>query len=200
MADHPIETPPRAPSPIHRFGTRAVHAGAPHDPATGAVIESISLSTTFAQNAVGKPVGAYEYSRSSNPNRDNFEVAVAALENARYALAFSSGSATTAVILQSLAPGSHVISVSDVYGGTHRYFTQVAQAHSVKVTFTPEIEVDVSKHITPETKLIWIESPSNPTLRLVDIRAVASVAHQHVIKVVVDNTFMSPVSDQSTSL
>ncbi|KAM0330066.1 hypothetical protein ACHAQA_004237 [Verticillium albo-atrum] len=192
LADRPIETPPRAPSPVHNFGTLAVHAGSPHDPATGAVIESISLSTTFAQTAVGKPVGEYEYSRSSNPNRHNFETAVAALEKAKYALAFSSGSATTAVVLQSLAAGSHVISVSDVYGGTHRYFTQVAKAHGVKVTFTPEIEVDISAHITPQTKLIWIETPSNPTLRLVDVRAVATQAHQHGIQVVVDNTFLSP--------
>ena len=117
---------------------------------------------------------------------------MAALEHAKYALAFSSGSATTATILQSLAAGSHVISVSDVYGGTHRYFTQVAKAHGVKVTFTPEIEVDISNHITPETKLIWIETPSNPTLRLVDIRAVATAAHEHGIMVVVDNTFLSP--------
>jgi cystathionine gamma-lyase len=86
----------------------------------------ISLSTTFAQSAVGQPVGQYEYTRSANPNRDNFEKAIAALENAKYALAFSSGSATTATILQSLAAGSHVISISDVYGGTHRYFTKVA--------------------------------------------------------------------------
>lgn len=192
VTDHPIETPPRAPSPVHRFGTLAVHAGSPHDPVTGAVIETISLSTTFAQTSVGKPVGQYEYSRSANPNRDNFEKAVAALEHAKYALAFSSGSATTAIILQSLAAGSHVISVSDVYGGTHRYFTQVAKAHGVKVTFTPEIEVDVREHITKETKLIWIETPSNPTLRLVDIRAVATQAHQHGIMVVVDNTFLSP--------
>ncbi|KAF6817509.1 cystathionine gamma-lyase [Colletotrichum sojae] len=191
-AEHPIETPPRAPSPVHNFGTLAVHAGSPHDPVTGAVIEPISLSTTFAQTSVGKPVGVYEYSRSSNPNRDNFEQAVAALEHAKYALAFSSGSATTAVVLQSLAAGSHVISVSDVYGGTHRYFTQVAKAHGVKVTFTPEIEVDISAHITPATKLVWIESPSNPTLRLVDVRAVVTQAHQHGIQVVVDNTFLSP--------
>ncbi|KAH9235926.1 hypothetical protein K456DRAFT_1748517 [Colletotrichum gloeosporioides 23] len=191
-AEHPIETPPRAPSPVHNFGTLAVHAGSPHDPVTGAVIEPISLSTTFAQTSVGKPVGVYEYSRSSNPNRDNFEQAVAALEHAKYALAFSSGSATTAVVLQSLAAGSHVISVSDVYGGTHRYFTQVAKAHGVKVTFTPEIEVDISAHITPQTKLVWIESPSNPTLRLVDVRAVVTQAHQHGIQVVVDNTFLSP--------
>ncbi|KAF1999498.1 cystathionine gamma-lyase-like protein [Amniculicola lignicola CBS 123094] len=192
FADHPIETPPRAPSPVHRFGTLAVHAGSPHDPTTGAVIEAISLSTTFAQSAVGKPVGLYEYSRSSNPNRDNFERAVAALEHARYALAFSSGSATTANILQSLAAGSHVVSVSDVYGGTHRYFTKVALTHNVKVTFSPSIEVDIAELIRPETKLIWIETPSNPTLSLVDIRAVATIAHQHGILVVVDNTFLSP--------
>ncbi|KAK5987347.1 Cystathionine gamma-lyase [Cladobotryum mycophilum] len=168
VTSDPVSTPPRPPTP------------------------PISLSTTFAQSAVGKPIGEYEYSRSSNPNRTNFETAVAALEHARYALAFSSGSATTATILQSLAAGSHVISVSDVYGGTHRYFTQVAKAHGVKVTFTPEIEVDITEHITEQTRLIWIETPSNPTLRLVDIRAVVSVAHQHGILVVVDNTFLSP--------
>ncbi|PHH86355.1 hypothetical protein CDD83_10373 [Cordyceps sp. RAO-2017] len=188
----PVSTPPRPPTPVHGFGTLAIHAGSPHDPATGAVIEPISLSTTFAQSAAGKPVGEYEYSRSANPNRSNFEAAVAALEHARHALAFASGSATTAVILQSLAAGSHVISVSDVYGGTHRYFTQVARAHGVKVTFTPEIEVDIAEHINPQTRLIWIETPSNPTLRLVDVRAVVDVAHRHGILVVVDNTFLSP--------
>ncbi|KAJ5247006.1 cystathionine gamma-lyase cys3 [Penicillium chermesinum] len=176
-----------------RFGTLAVHAGAPHDPSTGAVIAPISLSTTYAQTSVGSPVGLYEYTRSSNPNRDNFEEAIAALEHGKYALAFSSGSATTAVILQSLAAGSHVVSVSDVYGGTHRYFTKVASAHGVEVSFSPAIEQEVEKLIRPgETKLVWIESPSNPTLGLVDIRAVSEIAHKHGITVVVDNTFMSP--------
>ena len=153
----------------------------------------ISLSTTYAQSAVGQPIGRYEYTRSSNPNRQNFETAIAALEHARHALAFSSGSATTATILQSLASGSHVVSVSDVYGGTHRYFTKVASAHGVQVTFSPSIELDIEELIRPnETKLIWIETPSNPTLSLVDIRAVANVAHRHGILVVVDNTFLSP--------
>ncbi|PNS18607.1 hypothetical protein CAC42_5146 [Sphaceloma murrayae] len=191
--NHPIDTPPRAPSPVHKFGTLAVHAGSPIDPVTGAVIEPISLSTTFAQTAVGKPIGEYEYVRSANPNRTNFEAAIAALEHAKFALAFSSGSATTANILQSLAAGSHVVSVSDVYGGTHRYFTKVASAHGVHVTFSPSIELDIEGLIRPnETKLIWIESPSNPTLSLVDIRAVADIAHRHGIQVVVDNTFLSP--------
>lgn len=175
------------------FGTLAVHAGSPHDPTTGAVIAPISLSTTFAQTDVANPVGRYEYTRSSNPNRDNFEEAVAALEHGKYALAFASGSATTATILQSLAAGSHVISVSDVYGGTHRYFTKVASAHGVDVTFSHSIELEVEKLIRPDdTKLIWIETPSNPTLGLVDIEKVAEVAHARGIRVVVDNTFMSP--------
>lgn len=117
---------------------------------------------------------------------------MAALEGASYALAFSSGSATTATILQSLAAGSHIISISDVYGGTHRYFTKVAAAHGVRVTFTGAIEVDAGSLIEENTRLIWIETPSNPTLSLVDIRAVADVAHQHGILVVVDNTFLSP--------
>lgn len=193
MTQQAIETPPRAPSPVHKFGTLAVHAGSPIDPVTGAVIEPISLSTTFAQSAVGKPLGEYEYTRSANPNRTNFEKAVAALEHAKHALAFSSGSATTAVILQSLAAGSHVVSVSDVYGGTHRYFTKVASAHGVSVTFSPSIELDIEGLIRPnETKLIWIETPSNPTLSLVDIRAITDIAHRHGILVVVDNTFLSP--------
>lgn len=187
-----VETPPRAPSPVHGFGTLAVHAGSPHDAVTGAVIEPISLSTTYAQHGVGKPVGDYEYTRSANPNRTNFETAVAALEKAKYALAFASGSTTTAMILQSLAVGSHVVSISDVYGGTHRYFTRVAATHNVSVTFTAAIEADIASLIKPETKLIWIETPSNPTLSLVDIRAVTSVAHKHGVKVVVDNTFLSP--------
>lgn len=188
----PIETPPRAPSPVHRFGTLAVHAGAPIDQVSGAVIEPISLSTTFAQTSVGKPVGEHEYIRSSNPNRQNFERAIAHLERARYALAYSSGSAATANILQSLAAGNNVISISDVYGGTHRYFTKVAVAHGVKVIFTPTIHSDLETLIDEDTKLIWIESPSNPTLSLVDIRAVADIAHRSGIKVVVDNTFLSP--------
>ena len=121
------------------------------------------------------------------------EQAVAALEHAKFALAFSSGSATTATILQSLPQGSHVVSVSDVYGGTHRYFTKVAKAHGIQVTFSRSIEIDLAELIRPnETKLIWVESPTNPTLSLVDIRAVASIAHQHGIMVVVDNTFLSP--------
>ena len=179
-SDEAMKGPPHALSQDHRFGTLAVHAGSPHDAVTGAVIESISLSTTFAQSAVGQPIGEHEYTRSSNPNRWNFEHAIASLEKAKYALAYSSGSAATANILQSLAVGSHVVSVSDVYGGTHRYFTKVASAHGVRVSFTPSIEAEIERLIEPGTKLIWIESPSNPTLALVDIRAVADLSLIHI--------------------
>lgn len=118
---------------------------------------------------------------------------MASLEKAKYALAFSSGSAATATIVQSLARGSHVVSISDVYGGTYRYFTKVAATHGVDVSFSPSIEQDVEKLIRPgETKLIWIESPSNPTLGLVDIENVATIARRHGVALVVDNTFLSP--------
>ncbi|AOW06725.1 Cys/Met metabolism PLP-dependent enzyme-domain-containing protein [Yarrowia lipolytica] len=182
------------------FGTLAVHAGAPHDKTTGAVIPAISLSTTFAQSAAAKPVGEYEYSRSANPNRDGFEQAIAALEKGKYGLAFSSGSAATATILQSLAQGSHVVSIGDVYGGTHRYFSKVANAHGVETTFSNAVEDELASLIRPETRLVWIESPSNPTLTVTDIAKVAGIVKQanegrsadEQVFLVVDNTFMSP--------
>lgn len=124
---------------------------------------------------------------------DNFQSAIAAVENAKYALAFSSGSTTTAVILQSLPISSHVISVSDVYGGTHRYFTKVANTHGVDVSFTTTIEKDLERLIQRDrTKLVWVETPSNPTLGLVDIEKVAAIARKYGLLLVVDNTFLSP--------
>ncbi|CCX04437.1 cystathionine gamma-lyase-like protein [Pyronema domesticum] len=190
----PSESEPRFQRDHRGFGTRAVQAGAPHDPVTGAVIEPISLSTTYAQTHLGKPIGEFEYTRSANPNRHNFEHAVAALENAHYALAFSSGLAAMATTLQALATGAHVISIADLYGGTHRYFTKIASAHGISVTFTGTIEINLRELLKahPATKLIWIETPSNPTLTLVDIQAVADIAHEFNVKVVVDNTFLSP--------
>lgn len=180
------------------FGTLAVHASAAPNAETGAVIQPISLSTTYAQTSAGVPVGEFEYSRSSNPNRDLFEGAVAKLEQAKFALAYSSGSAATSNILQSLAQGSHVVSVGDVYGGTHRYFTKVANTHGVKVSFTNKIEEELDSLITSETRLVWIESPSNPTLSVTDIAKVAGQVQIARAKfgqplwLVVDNTFLSP--------
>ncbi|KAJ2455994.1 cystathionine gamma-lyase cys3 [Coemansia sp. RSA 2336] len=173
------------------FGTLAIHAGAEADPATGAVIPPLSLSTTFKQRAVGDFV--YEYSRSDNPNRSNLESAIAALEHAKYGFAFSSGSATTATILNTLAPGSHVISVNDVYGGTHRYLNKVAASMGVETSFVDLADVSNLRDVVREnTRLVWIETPTNPTLRLVDIAAVSAIAHEAGLFVVVDNTFLSP--------
>lgn len=180
------------------FGTHAIHAGAPLDPHTGAVIEPISLSTTFAQREPSKPLGIYEYSRSANPNRDNFELAVATLEKARHAIALASGSATTALIVQSLKIGSHIVSGGDVYGGTHRYFTKVAVTHGVETTFVKDLAQDLESALKPETALVWLETPSNPTLSVTDISHVASIIkkwneqHNKSVILAVDNTFLSP--------
>lgn len=180
------------------FGTNAIHAGAPLDPHTGAVIEPISLSTTFAQSEPSKPLGIYEYSRSANPNRDNFELAVATLEKARYAIALASGSATTALIVQSLKIGSHIVSGGDVYGGTHRYFTKVGVTHGVETTFVKDLAQDLESALRPETALVWLETPSNPTLSVTDISYVASIIkkwnqqHNKSVILAVDNTFLSP--------
>lgn len=169
-----------------------MHAGASPDPQTGAVIHPISLSSTFAQTAAAKPVGVFEYSRSDNPNRSFFEQAIASLEKGRYGVAFSSGSATTASVLQALAPGGHIVSISDVYGGTHRYFTQVAGAHNISISFSNNVGEDLPQLLQPNTKLVWIESPSNPTLSITDILSIAAQLKGHPAKLVVDNTFLSP--------
>ncbi|KAK7677128.1 cystathionine gamma-lyase cys3 [Cerrena zonata] len=180
------------------FGTKAIHSGAPIDPHTGAVIEPISLSTTFAQSEPSKPIGIYEYSRSANPNRDNFETAIAALEKAKHAIAISSGSATTALIIQSLPINSHIISGADVYGGTHRYFTKVAPSHGIQSQFVQNLVEDLESNINENTKLVWLETPSNPTLSVTDISKVSKILNNHYEKtgnkilLVVDNTFLSP--------
>ncbi|KAJ3411743.1 hypothetical protein HDV05_001754 [Chytridiales sp. JEL 0842] len=178
---------------MSKFATKAVHAGQDPDPITGAVIPPISLSTTFAQDAAGVHKG-YDYSRSGNPTRAAFETAVAALEGGKYGLAFSSGSVTTATVVNLLKNGSHIVSVNDVYGGTFRYFTKVASNNGIEVSFVDMYDPkNVGEAIKENTRMIWIETPTNPTLRLVDIKAVAEIAHSHKdIIVVVDNTFMSP--------
>ncbi|KAI0325791.1 hypothetical protein GY45DRAFT_198805 [Cubamyces sp. BRFM 1775] len=180
------------------FGTRAIHAGSEANEETGAVIPPISLSTTYKQNGIGKHKG-FEYSRSGNPNRNAFETTLAALESGgAYALAFSSGSATTATMLQSLGPDAHIISVNDVYGGTFRYMTRVASENQgLETTFVDLENADddtIRAAFRPNTKLIWIESPTNPTLRLIDIPRIVALARAAPSDplVLVDNTFLSP--------
>src|SRR5947207_5219625 len=158
----------------YSFSTLAIHAGSHPDPATNAVIAPIGVSTTFAQSEIG--TSKYEYSRSGNDSRERFETAVAALEKAKYGVAFSSGSAVTATILESMA-GGHLISSHDVYGGTHRYMTKVAKHKGLKTTFANLSDSSSLKDLIREdTKAVWIESPSNPTLTLVDIAAISRIA------------------------
>ncbi|KAK2459469.1 hypothetical protein APHAL10511_008503 [Amanita phalloides] len=187
-------------SPVHLdgFGTRAIHVGSEPNPTTGEVIQPISLSTTYKQNAIGVHKG-YEYARSGNPNRNALEATLAALEaGGTYGLAFSSGSATTATMIQSLGAGAHVLSVNDVYGGTSRYLRRVAtENQGLQVTFLDLENADentIVNAIRDNTKLIWLETPTNPTLRVMDIAYIASIAHAHPARplVAVDNTFMSP--------
>ncbi|KAH8075997.1 Cys/Met metabolism PLP-dependent enzyme-domain-containing protein [Cristinia sonorae] len=180
------------------FGTRAIHVGSEPNSATGAVIPSISLSTTYKQDAIGVHKG-FEYSRSGNPNRDAFEATLASIEaGGAHGIAFASGSATTATVLQSLGPNAHIVSVNDVYGGTFRYMSKVASVNQgLETTFVDleNAEDDtILAAIRPNTKLIWIESPTNPTLRLIDIPRIVSLARSHPSSplVLVDNTFLSP--------
>jgi len=174
------------------FSTVAIHTGSHPDPSTNAVIAPIGVSTTFAQSEIG--TSKYEYSRSGNDSRERFETAVAALEKAKYGLAFSSGSAVTAAILDSLGSG-HIVCGHDVYGGTHRYMTKVANHKGLQTTFANLTNPGVLRGLIQEnTKAVWVESPSNPTLTLVDIAEIARIAKETnpKIVVVVDNTFNSP--------
>jgi cystathionine gamma-lyase len=176
----------------YAFATVAIHTGSHPDPATNAVIAPIGVSTTFAQSEIG--TSKYEYSRSGNDSRERFETAVAALEKGKYGLAFSSGSAVTAAILDSLR-GGHIVCGHDVYGGTHRYMTKVANHKGLQTTFANLSDPEALRGlIRVNTKAVWVESPSNPTLTLVDIAAISRIAKEinPSIIIVVDNTFLSP--------
>jgi len=181
-------------SPVYNnFATNCIHAGQFPDPTTGAVMPPISLSTTFQQASPGDHKG-YEYSRTGNPTRTQYENCVAALEKGKYGLAFASGSATTATILATLSPGDHVVSVDDVYGGTNRYFRRVsAPSSGVQFSFVDfNDDAAFEAAFTEKTKLVWLETPTNPTLKVVDIEKTAKAAHAHNCLLVVDNTFLSP--------
>ncbi|OMH79981.1 Cystathionine gamma-lyase [Zancudomyces culisetae] len=173
------------------LSTVAVHVGSEPDPSTGAVIPALSLSTTYKQKELG--VFKYEYSRSNNPNRENFEKCIAAMERGKHGFAYASGSAATANIIASLEKGSHVISINDVYGGTYRYFTKICPQFDIDSEFIELVDPEALKaKLRKNTKLVWIESPTNPTLRVTDIKRISEIAHEYGVKVVVDNTFMSP--------
>ncbi len=182
------------------FDTLAIHAGQDPDPATGAVIVPIYATSTYAQEAVGKHKG-YDYSRTANPTRTALETCLAALEGGKWALAFASGMAATDAVAHLLSSGDHVVMADDVYGGTYRLFARVLDR--VGITFTPVDMRDarnVRKAMTPRTRLVWIESPSNPLLKIIDIKRVARIAGAAKALTVVDNTFATPYLQQPLAL
>ena len=175
-----------------KFSTKAIHAGQQPDPSTGAVMTPIFQTSTYAHSGLGENKG-YEYSRSGNPTRTALEDCIADLESGKYGLAFASGLAAEQGVLSLLKSGDQVISCDDLYGGTYRAFEQIIARYNIETKYvTTSAPADFEQAITPKTKLIWLETPTNPLLHLVDIKAVANVAHRHNILLVVDNTFSSP--------
>ena len=182
------------------FETRAIHAGQGIDPTTGSVASPLYMTSTFAQSSPGE-FDQWEYSRSGNPTRAAFEACIASLESARFGFATASGSVATATILQLLQAGDHVVCCDDLYGGTYRQFNKMFRKFGVEFDFI-DLSDPSNLHaaLRAETKLVWIESPTNPLLKLVDIAAVAEIAHGHGARLAVDNTFMSPVFQRPIEL
>jgi cystathionine beta-lyase/cystathionine gamma-synthase len=173
------------------FATRAIHVGQDPDPATGAVIVPIYQTSTYAQSEVGVHKG-FDYSRTANPTRAALEACLASLDNGRYGLAFASGMAAEDTVLHLFETGDHVVACDDVYGGTFRLFHRVLERAGLRFTFVDATRIEnVEAALEDRTKLIWLESPTNPLLKLIDITAVARLAHQRDIIVAVDNTFAS---------
>jgi cystathionine gamma-lyase len=172
--------------------TKFIHAGAEPDPSTGAIMTPIYQTSTYVQEAPGKNKG-YEYARSQNPTRKALEDALAIIENGKFGLAFSSGVAATDAVIKLLSPGDEVIAANDMYGGTYRLFTKIFEKFGIKFLYVDMHDaVNIQKHITANTKLIWTETPTNPLMNICDISAIAAIAKKKNILVCVDNTFASP--------
>lgn len=174
------------------FSTRAIHAGQQPDPSTGAIMTPITLSSTFVQESPGVHKG-YDYARGNNPTRRAYEDCLASLEGGKRAFAFGSGCAAEATTLHLLSTGDHVVAGDDLYGGTFRLFERVMKQMGIEFTYVDLTNpTNFDKAVKPNTKMVWIETPTNPSLKLVDIRAVAKAARAKNVISVVDNTFMSP--------
>lgn len=186
----------------HAFATRAIHAGQAPDPTTGSIIPPIYQASTHVQDGIGGFRDGYEYNRAGNPTRSSLETQLAALEGGANALSFASGLAAEDALLRGiLKPGDHVVLGNDVYGGTYRLFARVLSPWGIDFTTVELSDVDaVRAAIRPETKIVWIETPSNPLLKIVDIALVAEIAHAARAIAVVDNTFASPALQQPLSL
>ena len=175
-----------------KFNTKAIHGGQILDPAYGSVMTPIYQTSTYAQSSPGKHKG-YEYSRTHNPTRTNFERAIASLENAEYGLAFASGLAAIDAIIKTLSPGDEIISTNDLYGGSYRLFKQIFEKYDLKFHFVNmEDLTSVEEKINANTKLIWVETPTNPMMNVVDIRSMSTLAKKNNILLCVDNTFATP--------
>jgi cystathionine gamma-synthase len=175
------------------FETRAIHVGQQPDPATGSVIVPIYQTSTFVQDAVGENRG-YDYARSANPTRDALQACVASLEGAKHGVAYSSGLGATTTLMHLVHPSERVVLIADVYGGVYRMTSQIYEPKGYEFAYVPadEFNTNLAAHLDERTKLVWVETPSNPLLNIVDIRAAADAAHAVGALLVVDNTFASP--------
>jgi len=183
------------------FGTLAVHAGQEPDPTTGAIMPPVYQTSTYVQDALGEPRRGYEYARVQNPTREAMEANIAALEGARHGIAFASGLAAIEAILKRLSAGDHVVSEQNLYGGTHRMFTQVLARLGIQFTFVDTADPQqVRDALRPETRMVYIETPTNPMMRVADIAAIAAIAHEAGVILVVDNTFASPYNQRPLEL
>lgn len=175
-----------------KFGTKAVHAGVEPDPTTGAIMTPIYQTSTYVQAAPGDHKG-YEYSRTGNPTRAALEKSIAELENGKYGLCFGSGLAAIDTLMKTFGPGDEIISTNDLYGGTFRLFDKVYTKYGLKFHFIGMGDtLDIEKHINANTKMIWVESPTNPMMNVIDIAKTVEIAKKHNILVAVDNTFATP--------
>ena len=183
------------------FETRAIHEGQEPDPATGAITVPIYQTSSFVQEAVGEHKG-YDYGRTANPTRTALQLCLASLEGAEHGFAFSSGLGAVTTVMHLLNPGDRVVAVADVYGGVYRMFSQVYEPKGYDFSWVPaeELNANAAEHIDERTRILWLESPTNPVLNIVDIRAAARAAHQAGALVVVDNTFASPYLQQPLEL
>jgi cystathionine gamma-lyase len=175
-----------------KFGTKAIHAGIEPDPSTGAIMTPIYQTSTYVQESPAKHKG-YAYARGANPTRNQLQKNIAALENGKFGICFSSGMGATDAVLRLLNPGDEVITSNDLYGGSYRLFTKVYERAGIKFHFIDLAEAEnILTYVNKSTKLLWLETPSNPLMRIIDIQACAAIARKHSIQVAVDNTFASP--------
>ena len=183
-----------------KFSTRAIHAGQEPDPSTGAVMTPIFQTSTYAQAGLGEHKG-FEYSRTQNPTRSVLEACIASLEEGQYGLAFASGMAAESAVLSLLSAGDHLVACDDLYGGSYRIFERVMRRYEVETSYVAaDNAAAYERAIRPNTKMIWLETPTNPLLNLADIAAIADIAHRHQLLLVVDNTFASPYFQQPLKL